>query len=1030
MKMSEIITLDLDHDTVRLAAKTARLGATEQVRERILVSRAVSLAIRNYIDKQTGHLTVDGRAADIRYGELLDVNDFAINNWFVEIRALTNVAEIGLYVPTVPLMVGFLSHYYVCAKVDVNLSKVDVFGFASPFEMGSAELSTNGLMAHLPTEELKPLAELIPLVSKPRLIDPQALSLFDDWQERAARLSGTAETLLTDPSFSESQVERLAAVLYDEVLRMYSEVASPTGFESLFAKLTDRFNFDDPIRSRPESPLIFANTQVEKKRINASTTVRKFFRDQLNVVKRIGLYRHLVESKEAFAVHRQTKQLLDLATDGNAQSSRRRRDRVRRSKQDHAEASLSMPVPPPAIDPVETAEVEEWFSEFDGGESKLKYEAETVEQEPVEELDRPLASSNTFRNMPPENFADRFDKFQKVAVNAICNDFKEKVNGRFLLVIPTGGGKTFTAVKSINTLYESGILNSEDRVLWTAHRVELISQAKDTFIKYEERFPHKPSYKENVDFKMIGAVNASKLRDPKTKLVVIDEAHHGAANSYVPIFERTNLGILGLTATPTRHDGKPLEFERESFSVGFPDLVEMGVVLRPEVRTIEGGTYYFSFSDENEGLEELNNAPRNQRIIGRLLDKNEDYNKVIIYVGTKNHVYSLYRELNESSLKGRYESISYVTGEGNSRGQNREDYFSQEKKYKRSIIVNVDVLTEGYDDPSINTVVMARPTSSKLIYMQSMGRAIRHDPNNDLKRAYILEVVDDLPNIRYRIDNRWLYSDISDALEPAVIDREFSSLTDFEQVLDQVYSEFNVPESSRLIPSFREHNRYTLLLFKVYQGGNEKYFHHPILIDNDNRAKVSNLFNFISERMAGYRARAINPEQVFRMIDFEGIRGLESESLRLLVFKAMENSMSDEPIFNEGRPWITFATFRFNQDENEIPNDTLEFISELVNRDEILEQLKAKEYVPNSYLVRYPLPLSWFIGKIVPPYEFEAIQNVVKKIEEIKRQHRNVDHRQFVDEILHYAVLPVEPIYSQSLVQIARDDTKYFIPLS
>ena len=186
--MSEIITLALDRESVRLAANAARFGATEQVRERLLVSKAVSLAIRNYIDEQTGQRTVDGRSADIHYGELLDVSDFAINNWFVEVRTVTNIAKVGLYVPTVPVMVGFLSHYYVCAQVDINLSKVDVFGFASRFEMASAELSTNGLMAHLPIDELKPLAELIPLVSKPRLIDPHALSLFDDWQERATRL--------------------------------------------------------------------------------------------------------------------------------------------------------------------------------------------------------------------------------------------------------------------------------------------------------------------------------------------------------------------------------------------------------------------------------------------------------------------------------------------------------------------------------------------------------------------------------------------------------------------------------------------------------------------------------------------------------------------------------------------------------------------------------------------------------------------------------------------------------------------------
>src|SRR5262249_14916411 len=132
------------------------------------------------------------------------------------------------------------------------------------------------------------------------------------------------------------------------------------------------------------------------------------------------------------------------------------------------------------------------------------------------------------------------------------------------------------------------------------------------------------------------------------------------------------------------------------------------------------------------------------------------YKKVIIYVGTVNHVKSLYDQLLKSPLKEFYESISFITGSANSRGEDRAQFVEQEKKHKRSILVNVMVLSEGYDDPSVNTVVMATPSHSKLYYMQAMGRAIRHDPADPLKKAFCVEVEDTLPNIRYRIDNRWL----------------------------------------------------------------------------------------------------------------------------------------------------------------------------------------------------------------------------------------------------------------------------------
>src|SRR5437667_2488302 len=101
---------------------------------------------------------------------------------------------------------------------------------------------------------------------------------------------------------------------------------------------------------------------------------------------------------------------------------------------------------------------------------------------------------------------ERFVSFQQPAVANIVSDFGRKLQGRYLLVIPTGGGKTFTAVKAVNRLFEGEILNAkEHRILWTAHRNELIVQAVDTFKRFEDLYPDQASYLNNVDFRMIGA---------------------------------------------------------------------------------------------------------------------------------------------------------------------------------------------------------------------------------------------------------------------------------------------------------------------------------------------------------------------------------------------------------------------------------------------------------------------------------------------------------------------------------------------
>ena len=265
---------------------------------------------------------------------------------------------------------------------------------------------------------------------------------------------------------------------------------------------------------------------------------------------------------------------------------------------------------------------------------------------------------------------------QQPAVANIVSDFSKNPRGRFLLVIPTGGGKTFTAVKAVNQMFETGTLSpQQDRVLWTAHRGELISQAVDTFKRFEDLYPNRTSYLNNVDFSMIGAADEHLGANNNAKLVVLDEAHHAALKnfSYGPIFSRKNVGILGLTATPSRHDGAPLDFERESFSIGFPDLVKKGIVRKPEIRKVQGGTYTFTNIKDDESLEQLNNQERNQKIIAKLLKHSDEYKKVIIYVGTTKHVVSLYEQLLSSSLKDKYNSIAWITGETNSRNQERSN---------------------------------------------------------------------------------------------------------------------------------------------------------------------------------------------------------------------------------------------------------------------------------------------------------------------------------------------------------------------
>lgn len=624
----------------------------------------------------------------------------------------------------------------------------------------------------------------------------------------------------------------------------------------------------------------------------------------------------------------------------------------------------------------------------------------------------------------------RYDEYQSDAVNAIVSDFSNDGKGRYLLVIPTGGGKTFTAVKAVCEMYTQGVLDpSSDRILWVAHRHELVQQASDTFesVILEKSLELKVGQHIKVD--MVSTSNTTLSNDKSIKLIVIDEAHHAAAKSYKPMFEQTRAGVLGLTATPSRHDGLPLDFSKESYSIGFPELVKMGIILRPNIIEVRTGQYDIDgFTDDD--LEQLNDSGRNQRIVQSIIENKNEFRKIIVYVGTKKHAKELCKLLSMSTIAKDYDSISYITGEENSRLQSRADFIQQEKKYKRSILVNVQVLSEGYDDPSVNTVIMATPSNSKLYYMQAMGRAIRQNPEDSDKKAFLVEVLDELPNIRYRIDNRWLFSDISDTLEPAVIDRTYSSSGELIDAITGVYDEYNVPEHDRHFPEIEENARYSMLLFNHYVGS-DKHLHRSVLIDNNNRPQVRNAFNFMSERMTTYVARSINVDPVFKAIggSLEGSR--ISKDQHRPIYDAMANACRCiraenglEGYLQGGMPWLTFVALNYRAKDTEIDPQFLKFIEDMVNRGDVIEKVQNHDYENGDVLLRLPQPLSKYVGIFVKSTTDIEIASIVAGLAAVKEKD---DSDQFVNvsSALSEIVLPIEAKYAASLTHIVREEMVY-----
>lgn len=635
------------------------------------------------------------------------------------------------------------------------------------------------------------------------------------------------------------------------------------------------------------------------------------------------------------------------------------------------------------------------------------------------------------------NLYERYAQYQDEAVEAIVEDFRENPSGRYLLVVPTGGGKTWTAVRAISKLYDQSVLKVGDRVLWVAHRTELLTQAGETFDDFAEHVGQ-TSVRRSITFSMLSAVPAALTEGQSLRLIVIDEAHHGAAPSYQPLF-RGKLGVLGLTATPSRHDGLSLGFERESYSIGFPELIERGILVRPEIIQVEGGR--FEGVKDLDSLDDLNDDGRNQRILDVLEARQAEFRKVIIYAAGRENARALYRALKSGPIGDHYQSIGYILGgerarydcgtKVETRDEPRGEFIAKSKSSTRSVLVNVDVLTEGYDDPSVNVVVMARPTSSKLVYMQAMGRAVRLDPNDPDKSAFVVELVDDLPNIRYRIDNRWLYSDISDVLEPAVEDRYFARFEDLPEVVETVLAEHDVPEALRVTPEIRQRDRVSALLFKVYEG-HGTYGHVAIVITRENRTAVANFHNFIAVRMAQFEGRAT--EAVFRAAGggLDSIPALSSNQGRATVFQAMENAYQCVqgggviPAVSAGAPWITFVAFRQRSQLGQIGADLMDFTEAMFNREPIRERLRSGEYDEGFVLLKLPLPLRGYLGRFVPSSEHAAIAAVVSSLDQTAVESEPAEQWEAAMRTVGGAAFPLEQRFRESPMTIVREKLDYF----
>jgi superfamily II DNA or RNA helicase len=340
--------------------------------------------------------------------------------------------------------------------------------------------------------------------------------------------------------------------------------------------------------------------------------------------------------------------------------------------------------------------------------------------------------------------------YQREAIEAVLAARRRGVR-RMLVCLPTGAGKT--------VIFSQLARLAQRQVLVLAHREELLFQARDKLqqalgderVVEIERGQERATESAKVLVCSIRSLHEERLagiiRGRNLGLVVYDECHHAAADDNLRVlrqigaFDAAWTGtLLGFTATTARGDGKGLDsvFESIVYSRSLPELIADGYLspLRGfRVATSADLTRLSSsgldFRDEE--LAEAVDIEERNALVARSIQELARDRRTIAFCVTVSHARNLCRSLN---LLG----VSAGVVHGAMKGDERARVLADFRAGVVQVMCNVAVLTEGFDDPGVSCVAMARPTRSEGLYAQCVGRGTRLHPGK--KDCLILDFVD------------------------------------------------------------------------------------------------------------------------------------------------------------------------------------------------------------------------------------------------------------------------------------------------
>jgi len=358
--------------------------------------------------------------------------------------------------------------------------------------------------------------------------------------------------------------------------------------------------------------------------------------------------------------------------------------------------------------------------------NQLKSQPEKVKDELITFLGEMPAFTHFADYLPKQrgNIIELKEHQQKAIEN--LENMRKKGETIALLYHATGTGKTVTAVSDAKRVGE--------RTLFLAHTKELVYQAKDTFNNIWQDADvglYVAEEKDEDAYVVCGSIqnvaqNIEMFKPDDFGYIIIDECHHSAANIYKKILSYFKPKFtLGLTATPERMDGKDILelFQNVAHKLDLQTAVEIGELV--PIRCIRIKTNV-DLSDvringikyNTQDLESKLFVPeRNKLIVDTYLEFVKD-KKTVVFCASVSHAKEIADLFRENGVKAAAVS-------GSLKDLERKRILAEYEYGDINVLCACDLLNEGWDSPRTKVLFMARPTMSKTLYLQQLGRGMR-----------------------------------------------------------------------------------------------------------------------------------------------------------------------------------------------------------------------------------------------------------------------------------------------------------------